>query len=157
MAISVEPVDWQQLYSFLVEKYRLLEGALIEKDRALTRSVREERIKGKIETIQNFLPIIDSIKRVQSASETTGEHAILIEGIDLILREVDTILSSLGAEPTQAEKGQLFDPKIHEAVSLIQSETIQKDHIVEVVQRGYLFKEKLLRPAKVVVSSGPDK
>lgn len=103
-----------------------------------------------------LLPIIDHL---QLALHSAAEHkadAAFREGLQLIADQFMTVLSKYGLEPFVADKKQ-FDPKLHEAISYLPSETEPEGTIMAQSRQGYRFKNKMLRPAQVVVSSGPKK
>jgi len=98
--------------------------------------------------IQNLLPILDSLDR---ALQTQPEGEEFRKGVELIDRQFHDALSKLGVEPIEA-KGQPFDPNLHQAVQMVQSDDIPENHVANELQRGYRIKERLLRPAMVTVA-----
>jgi molecular chaperone GrpE len=81
-----------------------------------------------------------------------GDGVEWAQGIELIYRKLLTILENEGVEPLEAE-GHIFDPNIHEAVSQEESPDHESGQIIEVIKKGYLIGERVLRPAKVRVAS----
>jgi molecular chaperone GrpE len=98
--------------------------------------------------IQNLLPILDSLDR---ALQTQPEGEEFRKGVELIDRQFHDALSKLGVEPIEA-KGQPFDPNVHQAVQMVQSDEVPENHVANELQRGYRIKERLLRPAMVTVA-----
>ena len=74
----------------------------------------------------------------------------------LVQKQLNDLLAENGLEPIEAE-GQKFDPNVHEAIAHEASDQVAEGIVLRQARRGYRFKERLLRPAKVVVSSGPGK
>jgi molecular chaperone GrpE len=74
----------------------------------------------------------------------------------LVQKQLSDLLADNGLQPIEAE-GEMFDPNMHEAVSYEPSDQFSEGKVVRQVRRGYRYKDRLLRPAKVVVSSGPAK
>jgi molecular chaperone GrpE len=74
----------------------------------------------------------------------------------LIFAKFDGVLAKSGLEPFGAP-GELFDPQLHDALMKAPSDTIAEDHIAEVFEKGYRLKKRVIRHAKVVVSSGAAK
>lgn len=98
--------------------------------------------------IQSLLPILDSLDR---ALQTQPEGEEFRKGVELIDRQFHDALSKLGVEPLEA-KGQPFDPNLHQAVQMVESNAVPENHVVDELQRGYKIKERLLRPAMVTVA-----
>ncbi len=111
---------------------------------------REEltgRAKGDV--CGKLLPILDDLERAMAHSDVDREA--LRSGIELVHKNLKSILQTLGLETVPAQ-GQPFDPHVHEAVMVEEAPAVQSEHVTNVLQTGYLFKGKLLRPAKVTVS-----
>lgn len=98
--------------------------------------------------IRDLLPILDSLDR---ALQTQPEAQEFRKGIDLIDKQFHDALAKLGVEPIDA-KGQAFDPNLHQAIQMVESNDIEENHVVDELQRGYRMKERLLRPAMVTVA-----
>jgi molecular chaperone GrpE len=85
-----------------------------------------------------------------------NENGPLLQGVEIILRQFLTILERFGVKP-MAAMGESFDPQKHETVSQAESDQ-EPDRVISELEQGYLFHERLLRPAKVLVSSAlPEK
>jgi molecular chaperone GrpE len=74
----------------------------------------------------------------------------------MVLKQLNDFLSDNGLQAINAA-GQPFDPNLHEAIAHEQSDKVPEEHVIRQTRRGYRFKDRLLRPATVVVSSGPAK
>jgi molecular chaperone GrpE len=98
--------------------------------------------------IRDLLPILDSLDR---ALQTQPEGEEFRKGVELIDKQFHDALSKLGVEPIES-KGQAFDPNLHQAIQMVQSQDVDENHVVDELQRGYKIKDRLLRPAMVTVS-----
>ena len=77
----------------------------------------------------------------------------LLEGVELTLKSLRATLEKFEVKPIESV-GQPFDPNIQEALSMEASETIPANHVVNEFEKGYHYKDRLLRAARVIVSSG---
>ncbi len=118
----------------------------------------ETAIFAKSAVLGEFLQIVDGFERAlaslggaEAGNEGLGQYR---EGIELLYKQMMDTLQRLGVTPLQAT-GQPFDPHLHEALSRLESPDQEENTVVQEFRRGYLFKERLLRPAQVVVSMRP--
>lgn len=118
---------------------------------------KEETLRFANETIvKDLLPVVDNLERALThATENDGENAkALIEGVEMVLKGLLDTLARHGVSPVLAV-GQPFDPAVHEAVAQIESDTVPASTVVDEYSKGYLLRERLVRPAMVSVSKGP--
>lgn len=106
------------------------------------------------DVIRDLLPILDGVgralaHRADGQAETEGYQ----EGVAMIMEQFPKVLENRNLKEIETI-GQLFDPNVHEALMQMPSDTVDAGHVVEVVEKGYVLGEKVLRPAKVVVSLG---
>lgn len=131
--------------------------------RAETENVRRraqnEIVSARKFAIEGFarelLSVKDSLDRASAVEldEKAGDAVKRMkEGLGLTLKQLDLAMARFAVVEVEAAPGVRFDPERHQAVSMAPSEDIDADHIVEVVQKGFLLKERLLRPAMVVVA-----
>ena len=121
---------------------------------------RRRTAKEKIDTIMNasegmikeILPVVDDFERAQSAFEKATEIAPLKEGIDLIFNKLKKILENKGLKEMDS-KDQTFDVELHECITQFEAGDDKKGKVIDVVEKGYMLNEKVLRYAKVVVGS----
>lgn len=107
--------------------------------------------------IQGLLPILDSFERTLQHAEgakNITEMSAVMDGIRLIHRQTLAYLDQMGVKVIDPLE-QAFDPKFHEAIMQQPSTTLPHHHVLQVVEKGYLFRERLLRAAKVVVAENP--
>ncbi len=102
--------------------------------------------------LRAFLAVADNLERALAHTEADGAFA---EGVELTYQDLQRLLRQEGVEPLRAV-GQPFDPELHEAVAVVPGDDAQAV-VVDETQKGYLYRGKLLRPAKVVVSQAQDK
>jgi molecular chaperone GrpE len=98
-----------------------------------------------------LLPVLDDFERALKAPATDSDY---VKGVTLIYNRFFDTLKKMGLEPVETA-GQKFDPNLHEAIGRVESDDVEDQTIVGEMQRGYLFKGKLLRPAWVQVSVKP--
>ena len=103
--------------------------------------------------VGELLPVLDNLERALDANEH-HEEAQVADGVKLVLQQLADVLRRRGLEPIDAEPGDKFDPHVHEALSHQPSEQ-PEGRIAAVWQRGYLLGDRVVRAARVVVSSGP--
>jgi molecular chaperone GrpE len=122
-----------------------------EFDNARKRAAREQqdfREFAAADVIKNMLPTLDSFER---ALKMGGGSSEFRNGIELIYRQFQDALQKIGVQPIVAV-GQAFDPRIHEAIEMVDRTDVPDHQVVEELQRGYRYKERLLRPAMVRVA-----
>ncbi len=101
--------------------------------------------------IKKILPVLDSLERAVGSFDGKAENKSWQEGVDLTLKQFQSILKNEGLEVIPAFNAP-FDPQVHEAVSQEPGEQVTTPTVVEEMQKGYLYKGKLLRPALVKVA-----
>jgi molecular chaperone GrpE len=102
-------------------------------------------------THKRYLVIVDDLERALKNRPQDGEGAAWAEGIELIYRKLLSTLESEGIQPMDAE-GTPFDPNLHEAIMSEESDQHESGQVIEVLQEGYMFGDKVLRPAVVRVA-----
>jgi molecular chaperone GrpE len=105
-----------------------------------------------------LLPALDNLERaIESAQAHGAENSSLLEGLTQVYNQFRRTLLEFGLQEIIAGAGQPFDPNLHEAVGQVDSAAHAEGHVIEQLQRGYKLADRLLRPARVVVSKGlPD-
>jgi molecular chaperone GrpE len=116
------------------------------------RRLEKERLEhaeyAAMDAVKAFLPILDDFERAVSVETTDAEYA---RGIELIYTRTLDTLKKLGLEP-MVTQGATFDPNLHHAIEMVNTEEADDQTILGEFQRGYNFKGKLLRPALVRVA-----
>jgi len=108
--------------------------------------------------IHKLLPVLDHFEMAQAAAQSaqvpqTG-MAALQDGIAMIQQQLKGILAETGLEEVDAN-GQRFDPMLHEAVAQVETAAAPEGQVVQQVRKGYKMRDRLLRPATVVVAKKP--
>lgn len=107
--------------------------------------------------LEDIFPVLDTLAMaIQAAKLPNADVKSLVGGVDMVLLQLKTALANHGLKEI-APAGQPFDPHQHEAISHQPSDSVKEEHVSEVVRTGYSLNGRLLRPASVVVSSGPAK
>ncbi|MDQ7092280.1 nucleotide exchange factor GrpE [Desulfosporosinus sp. PR] len=119
--------------------------------RKRTQKEKTELIKFASEHLVNeLLPVLDNFERAVSSAQNNPDFAAFSQGVEMILRQLQTALSKEGLKAMEAV-GQPFDPNLHEAVLRVESDEHEENTVVEELQKGYFLKEKVLRPSMVKV------
>lgn len=105
---------------------------------------------GGEDIIKTILPVLDDFDRALSAMQSATDVAAVREGVELISQKMRDALKSKGVSEIEA-KGETLDTDFHEAVAKFAAGEEQKGKVIDVVQKGYKLKEKVIRYAKVVV------
>lgn len=102
------------------------------------------------DTLTGLLPIIDNLQ--YAAKYSSGDSEKLAQGLEMILSKLPETLEKLGITPF-GEQGETFDPALHNAVMHVEDESLGEGEIVDVLQQGYKYGEKVLRYAMVKVAN----
>jgi molecular chaperone GrpE len=160
-AVEVDPRDERiaQLEAELaqlqtgVRDAQLRAQAEIENVRRRTEMDIEKAHKFALEKFANeLLPVIDSLERaLELANKEDEKSASMVEGIELTLKSLLGAVRKFGVEVV-GETGVPFNPEVHQAMSMMESEDFEPNHVMMVMQRGYTLNGRLLRPAMVAVA-----
>lgn len=120
--------------------------------RRRTRQEKEEFAKyASFKLIEQLLPVLDNFERAIASSKESRDFDSLMKGIEMTFRQLDQVLEQEGLKRMEAA-GQPFNPEFHQAIQQVESEEHGEGIVVEEVMKGYLFKDKVMRPAMVKVS-----
>jgi len=106
------------------------------------------------EALKSLLPIMDSLDRALKTNAASVED--FRSGIELIDKQFHDALARLGVEAVPAA-GELFNPNLHQAVQMVETDEVEDHRVIDELQRGYRIKDRLLRPAMVRVASNTKK
>jgi molecular chaperone GrpE len=103
------------------------------------------------------LPVVDNLERaIEHASASSGaDFEGMLQGVDLVRRELLAVLTKHGVEGIEAE-GEAFDPNVHEALAQVEEPSVEAGRVARVLEKGYRLRDRLLRPARVMVSKGSE-
>src|SRR6184192_3543029 len=123
-----------------------------EFENARKRAAREQqdyREYALVDAVKALLPTLDSFERALKAGE--AEKSEFRGGVELIYKQLQDALAKLGLRPIPA-KGEPFDPHLHQAVEMVDTDEVEDHHVLDELQRGYKLKDRLLRPSMVRVA-----
>jgi molecular chaperone GrpE len=117
---------------------------------------KEDAVKyANTSLLERLVPLVDNFELGLAAARGEGEKSPIYSGMNLVLKQLNDFLIDNGLQPIEAV-GQKFDPNLHEAIAHEPSDR-PEGSVIRQTRRGYRFKDRLLRPSSVVVSSGPGK
>ncbi|MDX1648241.1 MAG: nucleotide exchange factor GrpE [Myxococcota bacterium] len=125
-----------------------------ENHRRRTLNEREESARyGHENLVKDLLPTVDNLERAIDHARQSGggDFESMLQGVELVQRELLGALAKHGVEPIEPE-GQPFDPNLHEAMAQEATDEVPSGTVVRVLQKGYALRDRLLRPARVMVS-----
>lgn len=112
------------------------------------KEVEDFRLAAHADLVRDVLPVLDNLERALAVPE--GDGSGIRTGVELVLRQLKDVLSRYGLIELNPQ-AEPFDPRYHEAIARQEREDLQSDQVLEVLQKGYTLRGKLLRPALVVV------
>jgi molecular chaperone GrpE len=123
------------------------------------RTLREKdelRQSATAAVLDDIIPILDNLALGLAAAKQQTEVKSVVGGIGLVLEQFKAALTRHGLKEINPE-GVAFDPHVHECIAHQPSDNVAAEHVMQVVRLGYMLNSRLLRPASVMVSSGPAK
>ncbi|WP_272037710.1 nucleotide exchange factor GrpE [Paenibacillus sp. JJ-100] len=153
--IDQEQTELTRLKAEAEESQQRLMRAQADFDNFRRRTQREKEDLAKyasMKLITELVPVIDNFERAMATVPEGTETESFAKGIQMILRQLETVLASEGLAAMETV-GQPFNPEFHQAIMQVDSEEHEEGIVVEEVQKGYMLKDKVLRPAMVKVSS----
>lgn len=134
--------------------------AVADLENARKRAIREKeevRQYGIKQLLEDIVPVLDNLGLGLAAAKQPGADAkTIVGGVEMTIVQLKNALSNHGLKEINPV-GQPFDPHQHEAISHLPDPQVPAEHVITVVRTGYSLQGRLLRPANVVVSSGPAK
>jgi molecular chaperone GrpE len=120
----------------------------LEREREISLKYAEENI------LRELLPGIDNIERAMDQGREANNLESLLHGVELTRDGLLATLEKYGVKAIDS-LGQPFDPNIHEALAMEETDTMEPNKVLREFQKGYMYKDRLLRPSKVIVSKAP--
>lgn len=149
---KAESAEWQDRFLRKAAEFENFRKR-IEKEKA------DSLILAKSSLFLEFLPVADACERALQSMDKgegiPGELEQYHEGVELLYKQLLDTFNRVGVVPIEAE-GKPFDPHLHEALSRQENDDYKEDTVVQELRRGYLFKDRLLRPAQVIVAVPPE-
>jgi molecular chaperone GrpE len=118
------------------------------------RTLKEKEELGQyasMKLIGQLLPVVDNFGRAIEAAKSGGDVESFAKGVDMIFRQLEQLLEQEGLKAMDTV-GQPFNPEVHQAIMQVESDEHEEGIVVEEIQKGYMLKDKVLRPAMVKVS-----
>ena len=103
--------------------------------------------------LERLIPILDNFDLGLQAAKTGGSQSAVIDGMTMVFKQLQEFLASCGVETIDAT-GEHFDPNLHEAIAQESSAEVEDGFVIRQLRKGYRLKDRLIRPANVVVSKG---
>ena len=155
--VSTQPSEIDQLKSENALYLDRLARMQAEFENFRKRSQREQqefRDYALTDFLKQLLPILDSLDRALKVEDIST--ADFRSGVELIDRQFHDVLTRLGVEPIAAQ-GQPFDPSLHQAIQMVESDEVPDHQVIDELQRGYRLRDRVLRAAMVRVAQNPNK
>jgi molecular chaperone GrpE len=153
--VSEEDARYVELVKQAEESQQRLLRAQADFDNFRRRTMKEKEELGQyasMKLIGQLLPVVDNFERAVAAASVNGDFESLAKGVDMIFRQLEQTLEQEGLKAMNVV-GEPFNPDFHQAIMQVDSDEHEEGIIVEEVQKGYILKDKVLRPAMVKVSS----
>ena len=128
-------------------------------DNLKRRQIKEREdtvIRTRSQIISDLLPVLDAFQMGMNEVEKEESTKNIFVGISMAYKQMESVLNEYGLEIVDP-KGTNFDPKYHEALSYQSDEEVEEGYVIQTVRVGYKMRDKLLRPASVIISQGKDK
>lgn len=151
---DVHQVELEKLKNEVLEQQQRALRAQADFDNFRRRTLKEKEELAKYASsklITELLPVVDNFERALAATEDTPEFESFSKGVSMIFRQLETVLGAEGLTAMNSV-GQPFNPEFHQAIMQVESDEYEEGIVVEEVQKGYMLKDKVLRPAMVKVS-----
>lgn len=151
-ALELELEKQKQLTDEANDKYKRL---LAEFENARTRNEKESKrnyVIGAKEVLEKLLPVVDNFERALQAIPEEDKERAFEQGVDKIYKQMIVTLEEIGVTPMNAV-GTEFNPDLHNAVMHVEDEEAGENVVVEEMQKGYMYKEEVLRYSMVKVAN----
>ena len=147
----LDAVPTDSKYNEMLDKYQ---RSVAEFDNYRKRTIKEMAARyddGIRFVAEKLLPMVDNFERALSANEDI--ESSFYQGVAMIARQYGGILEDMGVKPIALEPGDTFDPNFHNAVAHVEDENFGQNSVAEVLQKGYMYKDKVLRYSMVKVAN----
>lgn len=153
-ALRAELEKLQAERNLLLDRMARLQAEFDNARKRTAREQQEYKDFALADALKNLLPIVDSFDRALQTKVQKPED--FRAGVELIRKQFQDALEKLGLRPIPAE-GEPFDPRLHEAIEMVDSNEVKDHHVLDELQRGYKLKDRLLRPSMVRVARNSKK
>ncbi len=140
--------EWKQKYLYTL--------AELENFRKRVVKERSELIKyGSRDVFYDLLEITDNFGRVIEADKKESDPKVIVQGIEMIYDQLIKLLQKYEVKPIETEKKE-FDPNVHDAMQKVPTDEHKPGTVIQEIQKGYKYRDKVLRPARVIVAAEPE-
>ncbi|MEE3325970.1 MAG: nucleotide exchange factor GrpE [Myxococcota bacterium] len=138
----------------LTDRYTRLQAEFENFRRRSLKEKQEALQYGQQNLIKDLLATVDNLERALEHADSGQEVDLssILEGVDLVQREFLTALGKVGVKQVDPA-GEAFDPNFHEAMGQIPAAGVEPNSVVQVLQKGYVLQDRMLRPARVLVAA----
>ena len=149
-----DEINWQKLYDTLTDRYEGLNNTMNELRESLERRVAEAERRTRESLYARMISMFDNVELLKQAATADKDEKALRDAVLLIHRGYMDLLAAEEITIVNSAPGTAFNPRFHEAISMAKSDNVPEGHIVSEAHKGFCQGNILLRPARVVVSSG---
>ena len=149
--VESEAISFEEQVKELEDQLLRAKAEVQNVRRIAAQEVTKARLFGIESLAKEFLSVADNLERAIDICSEEENSLVIKEGLELTLKNLESALKSSSIEPIDLTTKD-FDPEKHEAISLLEDDTLEPNTIIDVVQKGYTILDRTLRPAKVVVS-----
>jgi molecular chaperone GrpE len=146
--------DEKKKASEYLSRLKYLQADFENLQKRTKKEVDEAILHGNEGLIMKLLPILDDLERALNSAKETKDKEAVLDGLELILKEVQTTLYEVGLLPIESI-GKSFDPLIHEAIGYVESSDQPENTITREFRKGYKLGDKVIRPSVVEVVRSP--
>src|SRR5262245_5742433 len=156
-AVAVDPAELEKLQKLAAERDQYLDMAQrtraeFENYQKRSQKDRElERLYAYTPLIFDLLPVFDNLERTLKAAQQAGETGALVQGVSMVQNQFLEQLKRHGISLIEAQN-KPFDPNLHQAVMQLPSADVEPNTVLQVLEQGFMNRDRVLRPAKVIVS-----
>jgi molecular chaperone GrpE len=134
--------------------YLRAQAELANYRKRVQKEAEEMRQYQALPVARDLLPALDNLHRALAAAETSGNVQDLVNGVRLVAKQIEAALGRHEVVPIEAA-GKPFDPNLHQAIQQIETREHPPMTVVQEVERGFTLKDRVVRPATVIVSTSP--
>lgn len=145
-------VEEENEFDELNKQYLRLAADFENYKRRMTKERADSVAYGNEELIKEMLNVLDNLQRALEHTEDQKDAKPVIDGVKLVQKQFISTLEKFGVQPIEASKGTEFDPMLHQAIEQVESDEIAPGLILSEMLTGYKLKDRLLRPALVIVA-----
>jgi len=143
--------DFEVKYNEMLDRYQRTFAEFDNYRKRTTKELATRHDDGLRTASEKLLPMIDNFERALNAQE--NKEDTFYQGVSMIKRQLEGILNELGVQVMDLEIGTPFNPNFHNAVAHIEDENLGQSVIAEILQKGYMHKDKVLRHSMVKVAN----